>query len=175
MPTKNLKLVGTIRSRADAVGLLKSPGDAVVIERGRPRWLLLACPCGCGEELPINLDARAGPAWRIYRQKKTGEVSVYPSVWRDVGCGSHFIIWSDQVFLFGGDDDELGDFPTAASVLSPLVFDHLSTESHSSYADVAEALGEIPWDVLSACRALVRKGLAEEGQGKERGAFRRRQ
>jgi len=37
--------------------LVSAPGDAVLIERGAPRWLLLAR--GCGTELPINLDTHA--------------------------------------------------------------------------------------------------------------------
>jgi len=31
--------------------LVSAPGDAVLIKRGAPRWLLLARPCGCGTEL----------------------------------------------------------------------------------------------------------------------------
>src|SRR6267378_4236509 len=79
--------------------LVSAPGDAVLIERGTPRWLLLACPCGCGAELPINLDRRAGKAWRVYKHGTT-TLSVYPSVWRDTDCGSHFIIWRGNILLF---------------------------------------------------------------------------
>jgi hypothetical protein len=57
-----LTLKGVVRSRRETAGLLKSPGDAILVERGTPRWLLLLCPCGCGAELPINLDSRTGPA-----------------------------------------------------------------------------------------------------------------
>ena len=73
---------GVVSSRGDAAGYLKVPGDAALVERGRPRLLLLACPCGCGEQLPVNLDGRAGPAWRYYKNERTG-LTLYPSVWRE--------------------------------------------------------------------------------------------
>jgi hypothetical protein len=30
----------------------------VIVERGRPRLLMLACSCGCGEEFPVNHSTR---------------------------------------------------------------------------------------------------------------------
>jgi hypothetical protein len=169
-----LQLKRVVQSRGEAAGYLKSPGDAVLIERGRPRWLLLSCPCGCGEELPINLDSRAGPAWRLYKNAKLG-VSVYPSVWRDTGCGSHFIIWRDSIFLFGQDDDYFGwrGRDEEMAVLSEAVRERLIENKFVSYVDISDLLGEVPWDVLHACRSLVRKGIAREGMGKQRGTFRR--
>src|SRR6266702_3855520 len=100
MRNRKLSLKRVVESRADASGQLHSPGDAVLIKRGSPRWLLLKCPCGCGEQIPVNLDARAGKAWRLYRNK-TG-LTLFPSVWRDTGCEAHFIIWRDQIVTFGG-------------------------------------------------------------------------
>jgi len=105
---KTLRLLKVVSTRGEAAGYLKSPGDAVLIERGRPRLLLLACPCGCGEEYPINLDDRAGKAWRIYRNRGKG-LTLFPSVWRDTGCGSHFIIWRDRILLFGQGEEVLDE------------------------------------------------------------------
>src|ERR1035438_3937417 len=42
------------------------------------------------------------------------------------------------------------------------------------FSDIAEALGAIPWDVLTVCRQLVRSGAAREGTRKQRGSFGRR-
>lgn len=173
MRVPKLKLKRVVQSRGEASGFLQSPGDAVLIERGRPRWLLLACPCGCGDELPINLDSRAGAAWRLYKNAKLG-VSVYPSVWRDTGCGSHFIIWRDSIILFAQYDEDLrlpGRAETAA--LSEAVRERLPATGSVSFVDVADSLGEVPWDVLDACRLLVRNGIAREGTGKQRGTFSR--
>src|SRR5258708_7376675 len=71
MRTLTLALKSTVESRASAADLLKSPGDAVLIQRGQPRWLILKCPCGCGDEIPVNLDRRAGKAWRFYGDAKS--------------------------------------------------------------------------------------------------------
>jgi hypothetical protein len=169
-----LTIKGVAESRGDATAHLRLPGDALLIERGRPRWLLLACPCGCGDEIPINLDARAGKAWRLYRHDRFG-VSLYPSVWRDTDCGSHFIIWRNRIYLFGrgyGDYYSSGDLGDQAAIVDA-VHARLPTSSSVSFADIAESLGEVPWDVLDVCRHLARAGRAQEGTGKQRGMFRR--
>ena len=171
MSTQRIHLRGTVDSRAAAADLLSEAGDAVLIVRGVPRWLLLRCPCGCGETLPINLDRRAGKAWRLYKSRRDG-VSLYPSVWRDTGCGSHFIIWRDQISLF--DDRYEEDWPIDAAdiaILAKAVIPRLTEGRGRSYVDVADELGEIPWDVLRACRKLVRDAIAEEGSRHHRGEF----
>jgi len=162
----------TVQNRAEAAGILRSPGEGVLIERGRPRWLLLACPCGCGEEIPINLDKQAGKAWRLYRDERHG-ISLYPSVWRDTHCGSHFIIWRDRILLFRDDydGDASPERQEEIKALTAAVLERLPTSGFVSYVDVADELGEVPWDVLQVCRALVRVGRAREGNGPERGAF----
>ena len=63
----NFSIKARVPSRAGASAYLKQPGDAVIVDRNGPRWLIMACPCGCGAELPVNFDRRAGPAWRLYR------------------------------------------------------------------------------------------------------------
>jgi len=152
---------------------MKTPGDAVLIARGVPRWLLLLCPCGCGEVLPINLDGRAGKAWRLYLNKRHG-LSIYPSVWRDTGCGSHFVIWRDQISLF--DHDYYDDYqPIDADELQRLVdIVRLKLDPYRprSYVEIADELEAVPWDVLRACRKLVRAGEAREGHNEHRGEFR---
>ncbi len=169
-----LALKRVVQNRAEAAGVLRIPGEAVLIERGRPRWLLLACPCGCGEEIPINLDPQAGKAWRLYRDARHG-VSLYPSVWRDTGCGSHFIVWRSRILLFR-DDYEEGAPPARHEeirALTAAVFARLPISGFVSYVAIADALQEIPWDVLEVCRDLVRGGRAREGSGQGRGTFAR--
>lgn len=161
------------QTRADVGDVLRNPGDAALIERGRPRWLILKCPCGCGVEIPINLDSRAGPAWRLYKSKKGG-VSVYPSVWRDEGCESHFIIWRDVIWLFGGEEMGWTSREDEARQLATLVLKELPAIGLHPYVELAEVLGEVPWDVLSALRWLVKQGKAVEGGGKQRGHFGRK-
>lgn len=170
--TSVLKFKGTVSSRGEASAFLKAPGDAVLIERERPRLLLLSCPCGCGELFPINLDERAGPAWRLYRNAKTG-LTLYPSVWRESGCCSHYIIWRNKIYLFGQDerewDDEFADDGTMPS--AEMVLEQLPMAGLTSFWTIADKLEAVPWDVLRVCRRLVRKDLAREGKGTDRGYF----
>lgn len=169
-----VSLKSTVSSRAEASPLLKVPGDAVLIERGRPRLLVLACPCGCGEHVPVNLDTRLGPAWHYYMPHKGG-MSLFPSVWRESGCRSHFIIWRNQIWLLGRGDETVDDdrytadgVPTREDVLSLL-----PNAGFVPFSKIAERLNAVPWDVLSVCRRLVSEGKAVEGRDKQRGQFRR--
>src|SRR4051812_6368813 len=98
-------LKAVVESRADVGDQLSEPGDAILVRRDRPRWLILRCPCGCGEDIPVNLDSRAGKAWRYYDRGGRG-ATVFPSIWRDTGCESHFIIWSGHILLLGSDGDD---------------------------------------------------------------------
>src|SRR5947208_4568845 len=93
-----LNLRAVVESRSEVGALLSKPGDAVIIQRGQPRWIMLNCPCGCGEDIPINLDRRAAKAWRYYDGEGRG-VTLFPSVWRDTGCQSHFIVWRGRILL----------------------------------------------------------------------------
>jgi hypothetical protein len=152
--------------------MLKAPGDAVLVERNRPRLLLLSCPCGCGEEFPINLDSRAGPAWRLYRNKRR-ELSLFPSVWRESGCESHYIIWRNRIYLFGQYEDAFDNQQAEETDASTdIVRRQLSKKEWVPFAVLADRLGMIPWDVLVICRRLKRVGVVEEGNGKLRGTFR---
>jgi hypothetical protein len=167
-----ISLKAEVGSRVGAAELLRAPGDAVLVQRGRPRWLLLRCPCGCGEEIPVNLDARAGKAWRLYRGAATG-LTLFPSVWRDTGCQSHFIVWRDRILMLDFDRG-LGVSPRDSldlATLSRRVLDVWPSGRLVSYVEVADALQEIPWDVLEACRNLVRGGSLLEGAGEQRGTF----
>jgi hypothetical protein len=167
---RRLNFKGVLERRADATALLPNAGDAFIVERGVPRWIVFRCPCGCGEELPINLDPRAGPAWRIYRGKRG--VTLFPSVWRDTGCKSHFVLWDDAYLMFdgGGDSEDVEHDAIAPEEVTR----HLPQAGLASFVEIADKLRAIPWAVLDTCRALVRKGHAREGAGNERGKFGRR-
>lgn len=171
MTRRKLTLKAEVTSRAGVSDLLQAPGDAVLIERGVPRWLMIKCPCGCGEEIPVNLDKRAGKAWRLYRNK--AGLSLFPSVWRDTGCEAHFIILRNQIVTLGGSLDP--DYPRGLSLdLTELARRALAAwpaGTYVSYVDVADKLGEIPWDVQEACFTLVTAGLMIEGKGDARGTF----
>ena len=171
-----LSLKSIVESRAEVGSYLAVPGDAVLIIRKQPRWLLLKCPCGCDDEVPVNLDQRAGKAWRLYRARNE-QLTLFPSVWRDTGCQAHFIIRNSHILMLGGSDSYMYRWPTHLDLLplSTRVLESWPRDGWVQYVEVADLLGEIPWDVLDACRHLVRTGALVEGRGQLRSNFRRRE
>jgi hypothetical protein len=174
MLNKRLTIRARVDSRANASAHLKQPGDAAIVDRQGPRWLVLSCPCGCRAEVLVNLDRRAGPAWRIYESPQG--TSIYPSVWRDTDCKSHFIIWRDNILMLGApygdswiDEVEAGEDELLHRVLEALSDREQSAEEISDQIPDSE-----PWDVLRCCRRLCLLGKAIEGRQHASGRFRRR-
>jgi len=68
------------------------PRAVYLVGEGEHQWFVaLICPCGCGETLHMSLLPDARPRWRA-RVNESGTVSLEPSVWRQVGCKSHFFL-----------------------------------------------------------------------------------
>jgi len=160
-----LVLRGTVESRGDANPLLQEPGDYVLVRRGQLRLALLSCPDGCGETVVVNLDARAGKAWRFYSTRRGA--SLYPSVWRDTGCQSHFIVWNDRILLFGSND--LESTSEVDEALARRVVGALAGRVDVDFRDLADELVEVPWEVLETCNGLVDRRLVRKGSA--RGTF----
>jgi hypothetical protein len=163
--SNRLTLRAQVSSRDEARGLVTQPGDAVLIVRGSPRSFVIGCPCGCGDHLTINLDARSGPAWHFF--ESNGEVTLYPSVWRESGCKSHFVIWQSRIYLFGQNDFER----RRNKKLELRVYKQLADGRPYHFADLANALYELPWSVLLACENLARDGKIRELEKPNRGTF----
>lgn len=160
---------GLVSHRHEADAKLERPGDFVLVNRGVLRSFVLQCPDDCGERLTINLDPRTAKAWRLYRKRK--QVSIFPSVWRDTGCGSHFIIWNHNIVWcndeIGDSDVVVEDEATLQTRLLPLC-----TSEWQHFTQLAEALDEVPWDVNRACLDLARRErVLVEGADKLRGFF----
>jgi hypothetical protein len=130
--------------------------------------LVLRCPSGCGIELPINLDTRAGPAWRLYNPGRNA--SLYPSVWRESGCKAHFILSRGQLWV-AGDDRGLWEGDPDDKLLEA-IRERVSIESEH-YFQVADAIAAEPWEVLRAFRWLVRRAEVEEDVEGSHGHFRK--
>ncbi len=145
MRVLDLRIRGVVSNRSDTSGLLREPGDAVLVDRGRPRLLVLRCPDNCGEELAINVDRKVGKAWRLYNAN-IGD--------RDEDEGDD--LWNE---VFG---------PSSEEVLGAL-----SMTEPESPDTIGDRIGALPWDVLRICRGLVRERRAVEGSGQKRGMFRR--
>jgi hypothetical protein len=71
-------------------------------EDGEPWHASMICPCGCGATLEMNLLPDEKPVWTA-AVEPDGSATLHPSVWRKVGCKSHFfvrkgrIVWCDSV------------------------------------------------------------------------------
>jgi hypothetical protein len=153
-----IRFLGKVSSRDEAGTMLSEAGDAVVVERGRPRLLILRCPCGCGDDLLINLDRRSGAAWQCYRNRKG--LTLFPSYWRDNKCGSHFILWNNRIYWCRGWESEESDSWDVSNEIEDKVYAALPMEQFIGYEQIAEILDLIPWEVLQACRQLARNGKA---------------
>jgi hypothetical protein len=60
-------------------------------------WLIaFNCPCGCNKLIQLNLLIDGEDTW-AFKINKKGKINIYPSVWRKVGCKSHFFIRKSKV------------------------------------------------------------------------------
>jgi hypothetical protein len=169
-PARRVKFKGRVEFRREADDLTPAPGDSALVERGRPRSFVLACPDGCGEHLTINLDDCSGPAWRWYETKRG--VTLFPSVWRDSGCKSHFIIWHDRILWCDWYTEGNKEPENLTPELPDRVFAVLD-DDFTSFAALGLRLDEIPWEVARACRSLKADGRAEEDVKPRLGHYRR--
>jgi hypothetical protein len=91
-----------VPDQASAAQQLK-PGVLVLVMPGnRPKSLKFLCPCGCGNPISVNLVPESGRAWRVTYEKNFG-LSIWPSVWLDVGCASHFFLRRNKARLLFGE------------------------------------------------------------------------
>ena len=66
------------------------------IGEGAHLWhVAMLCPCGCGAKIQLNVLADASPRWTLIEH--AGLPTLRPSVWRKVGCRSHFFIRDGRV------------------------------------------------------------------------------
>ena len=61
----------------------------IVEEDGFKEQAAMLCPCGCRRLLHMNLLADERPCWKL-TEHLDGTATLFPSVWRQKDCGSHF-------------------------------------------------------------------------------------
>jgi len=149
--TSSVRLTGIFEKRDAAVDALSKTGDVAIVSRaGHRRWLLIRCPDGCGETVSVNLDERAGPAWDLDERKG---LSLYPSVWRDNGCRSHFILWRGDIWW------HVPSGLRGTAKLKRLLLELLErTADEMSEAQLAKHLSVDPWEIRASGEALAREG-----------------
>jgi len=68
----------------------------IVGEVDNPWLLAFNCPCGCNSLIQLNLLKDVYPGWRYMINKKK-KINIFPSIWRTVGCKSHFNVRNSKV------------------------------------------------------------------------------
>jgi hypothetical protein len=68
----------------------------VVIYKKKPIWALFKCPCGCGYVITLPLQKPHNPRWSIHKSE-FGRPTLYPSIWQNKGCYSHFWVEDGKV------------------------------------------------------------------------------
>lgn len=66
-----------------------------MLDEGQPWVAAMTCPCGCGDAIELMLLEGADPRWDLSVER--GLPTLNPSVWRNVGCRSHFWVTRGQV------------------------------------------------------------------------------
>lgn len=61
----------------------------IVIYEGEPYWALFKCPCGCNTVISLPMTKDKYPNWTI-EVSKNNRPTLFPSVWQNKGCKSHF-------------------------------------------------------------------------------------
>jgi hypothetical protein len=64
-------------------------------ENGQLWHATMLCPCGCSERISLNLLPDDSPSWKL--SEHAGGPTLHPSVWRHVGCRSHFFLRSGRI------------------------------------------------------------------------------
>ncbi|MFZ5894779.1 MAG: DUF6527 family protein [Myxococcota bacterium] len=73
-----------------------APMTVYAIGEGSHLWhVAMLCPCGCGAKIQLNALPDDEPCWTLVATD--GVPTLSPSVWRKVGCRSHFFLRSGRI------------------------------------------------------------------------------
>lgn len=72
----------------------------IIGEKNSPWLIAFTCPCGCKENIQLNLLKEADPNWRFKITYKN-KINISPSVWRTTGCKSHFFVRNSKIDWVG--------------------------------------------------------------------------
>lgn len=91
---RRLRKVIWVESREKLPACLGS--SIYVVGQEKAKWVVIDCPCGCGERIDVNLMATRIPAWKF--SVDGGQVTLWPSLWLPQDkCGSHFWIKRNRI------------------------------------------------------------------------------
>lgn len=89
----------TIRNsgKPPAIEEVKKSSLHFVSTQDKPKWVLFQCPCGCRDVITLSLQKTHRPHWSLSKSENNRPI-LYPSVWRDTGCLSHFWIHDGRIY-----------------------------------------------------------------------------
>lgn len=58
-------------------------------------YALLKCPCGCDDNIMLNLIDDTHPCWKVIIDNKNFSIS--PSIWKTEKCKSHFWLSNKKI------------------------------------------------------------------------------
>lgn len=74
-----------------------SSSKIYIVGENKHYWsVIFRCPCNCGETIQLSLLDGSSPKWEV-AFNEDGTVDLSPSVWRTVGCCSHFWLRENKV------------------------------------------------------------------------------
>jgi hypothetical protein len=92
---KRLDRIVRIESMSEVPKRLRR--DLYIVGASKPKWVILACPCRCGDRIDVNLMESRQPSWRLSTDGKQ-QVTLHPSLWMPKEkCGSHFWIRQNRI------------------------------------------------------------------------------
>ena len=84
-------------SAVDELPETPKAGIVYLAGEGENVWAAsMVCPCGCRDVIELNLLPQVRPSWKATKHPG-GTVTLYPSVWRQKNCRSHFILERGQI------------------------------------------------------------------------------
>lgn len=84
----------------DVPGVVK-PGTVYLVGEGDQIWCaVLRCPCGCRATIQLGMLRDSRPCWKAITHANS-TISLAPSIWRRVGCKSHFTLDSGRIHWYG--------------------------------------------------------------------------
>jgi hypothetical protein len=90
------KLIHLMQVEGEFPSTLSAKTLYVLTEDGLPWQAAMICPCGCGEVLDLNLLPDERPCWQ-FEADKHGIATLHPSIWRKIGCKSHFWLRDGEI------------------------------------------------------------------------------
>jgi hypothetical protein len=64
--------------------------------RDKLYWAMFKCPCGCGNIITLPLKKPHSPRWTL-NGNTVEKLTLYPSIWQNEGCCSHFWIRDGRI------------------------------------------------------------------------------